>query len=130
MKLYNIIVKFPENEFQCSCSVNEESIGNKEIGLLTQFHSVNEDNELSTALMRLLARFYQFGADYFTNGELSGEDVARKLEKELGEIWLENYHFTGVWPHSVNFGELCYSSDESVDIEVTWKYKNCSIGVK
>lgn len=127
--IHNIFVQLPNHSFKSPCSVNEESLKSG-TELITTFHAVNEEynKKIIEPLIALLAQFYQFGADYFKNGELSGDDVAKKLEKELGEIWLENrYHFTGVWPHSANFGELCYSSDPTVDLEITWRYKKCQI---
>jgi hypothetical protein len=81
-------------------------------------------------IMSLLAEFYQFGADYFEKGKVNGEDVAAKLRYQLGEIYLENpesqttWHFIGVWPHAVNFGELCFSSDPSFNLVITWKHKD------
>lgn len=70
-------------------------------------------------MLLMLADFFAFDADYFEKGKLNGEDMA------AGEIWLGNrvesnynYHFIGVWPHSVNFGELCYSSNPYIDLEI------------
>lgn len=144
MDLYNIFVQFPNHSFRSPCSVNPGSLESgyvcertKETGLVTTFHDPGTETpclkELQP-LFNILAEFYDFGAEYFRNGELSGEDVAKKIESQLGELWLGNrtkstygYHFIGVWPHSVNFGELCYSSDPSVDIEVTWKYKKIEL---
>ena len=149
MSLYNIHVQFPNHHFRGPVSVNEDCLltgyvceKTKETGLITTFTfdglKVYEDGETISPqereLLSIFAEFYDFGAKYFENGKLNGEDVAAKLRHQLGEIWLGNrakskynYHFTGVWPHSVNFGELCYSSDPTVNLEVTWKYKTCEI---
>lgn len=36
---------------------------------------------------------------------------------------IDEWKLIGLWPHSINFGELCYSSSTEVEIEVTWRYK-------
>lgn len=132
MSLYNINIQFPNHYFVGQITLTSESFEN---GLVTTFSSVNEwGDEKTKSLFGIFAEFYQFGADYFEKGKLSGDDVAAKLRMHLGEIWLGNraksnfnYHFMGVWPHSVNFGELCYSSDPTIDLEVTWKYKTIEL---
>ena len=131
MVTYNITIQFPNHHFIGQTQVNEECLGND---LITSFHVADGNDEITKPIMNLLADFYQFGADYFEHGKLSGDDVAAKLRHQLGEIWLGNpqkstysYHYTGVWPHSVNFGELCFSSNPSFDLEITWKYKKCEL---
>lgn len=129
--LYNINIQFPNHHFIGQVTLITESFEN---GLITTFPAINECEERSQSLMNIFAEFYQFGADYFEKGKVSGDDVAAKLRMQLGEIWLGNrakshfgWHFIGVWPHSINFGELCFSSDPTVDIEVTWKYKKIEL---
>ncbi len=126
---YNVTIQFPNHHFIGTCKVNEECLENGN-DLITSFHVTDGNDEITKPIMNLLADFYQFGADYFEHGKLNGDDVAAKLRHQLGEIYLGNpekstynYHYTGVWPHSVNFGELCFSSDPSFDLEITWKYK-------
>lgn len=111
-----ITVQFPQHTFYGQCELISESSSE----LITKFFDANKEEHL----LNMLAEFYAFGANYFRNENLSGEDVAAKLRLQLGEIWLNNKHYTGVWPHSVNFGELCYSSDDTVDLEITWKFKD------
>lgn len=48
-----------------------------------------------------------------------GGNVTRSTEYEPLEQWT----LSKVYPSSVNFGELDYSSNETATIEVTWKYK-------
>lgn len=141
MSLYNIAIQFPNHYINSQVEVDDDSIGliknKKENGLVTTFHDPGTVDPCSPELrplFNMLADFYDFGAKYFEAGKVSGEDVAAKMSQQLGEIWLSNraksqfsYHFIGVWPHSVNFGELCYSSDPSVNIEVTWKYKRMEL---
>jgi hypothetical protein len=138
MKTYNILVQFPNHHFQGPVTVQDGwEISNKH-EIITTFTfdglTVYEDGSNialeERELLSIFAEFFDFGAKYFKNGELNGDDVAAKLRLQLGELYLGNqpkstysYRFTGVWPHSVNFGELCYSSDPTVHLEVTWKYK-------
>lgn len=46
------------------------------------------------------------------------------LYSGIGDL-LEKWTFDKMWPHSVNFGDLCYSSDPTVDLEITWRFKEC-----
>jgi len=144
--LYNINLQFPNHYFVGQTQVNEDCLESDyhmrtfvaaaTKDLVTTFHDsgIEIENSPLRPIYNMLAEFYDFGAKYFREGNLSGEDVAAKLTHQLGEIYLGNpqkstynYHFSGVWPHSVNFGELCYSSDPSFDLEITWKYKKCDL---
>jgi hypothetical protein len=31
-----------------------------------------------------------------------------------------------LWPHYVNFGDLCYSSSDEVEVEIGWRYMNAT----
>lgn len=103
--------------------------------LLTVFHSdgISDDFEPHmTQLFTLLAKFYDFGGKLFEDLKSAWPgEMEEKVSKMLGEIRLTNtkdgtiWLFKQVWPHSVNFGDLCYSSDPSVDVEVTWRFKEC-----
>lgn len=37
---------------------------------------------------------------------------------------LENWHFFGLWPQSVNYGEVDYTNNDTADIEVTFRFDN------
>lgn len=37
---------------------------------------------------------------------------------------LEDWHFFGLWPQSVNYGEVDYSNNDTADIEVTLRFDN------
>ena len=119
--LNNITIQFPNHYWLGHCILNSKSFDN---GLITTFPNFDGNNKKDYELMMVFAEFYQFGADYFENGKLSGDDVAAKLRNHLGQIWLDQWHFESVWPHSVNFGELCYSSDPTINLEITWKFKS------
>jgi len=118
----NIIIQFPNHHHIGQITLNSESFEN---GLITTFPSINEwDDNKTQSLFGIFVDFFKFGADYFEKGKVNGEDVAAKIKHQLGEIWLDDrWHFSGVWPHSVNFGEMCYSSDPTVDLEVTWRFQ-------
>lgn len=49
-----------------------------------------------------------------------GGNFARSTEYEPLEQWT----LSKIYPSSVNFGELDYSSSDAATIEVTWKYKS------
>ena len=52
------------------------------------------------------------------------ERYLARLRKVCGGIeTIEEWTFAGCWPHAVNFGSMCYSNSEEVDLEVTWRYK-------
>lgn len=137
MITYNIAIQFPNHHFIGQTQINPESLENSN-DLVTTFHIENGLEDHSSDFLKpiygLMADFYDFGAKYFEKGKVNGDDVAAKLRNQLGEIYLGNpekftygLHYTGVWPHSINFGELCFSSDPSFDLEITWKYKKCEL---
>lgn len=90
------------------------------------------DNINLDPLWAILAEFYKAGSEIF--GDKNPVDNLYKIKDKLGTITIkrdkEIWTLTEAWPHSVNFGELCYSSDESVNVEVTWgckEYKESQI---
>ena len=114
-KLETITFRFP-NEFNLKGTVNIQP---------NEIITVISDNiQDLTPLLNLLYTFYAFGADYFKEGKLSGQDVAEKMKDQLGELEVKNVIYKEVWPHSVNFGELCYSSDPTVNLEITWRFRS------
>lgn len=136
MSIYNILVQFPNHHFIGTVTLDDnwESSAKRELITTFTYDGSKEICHENKELLAIFAEFFDFGAKYFEKGELNGEDVAAKLRLQLGELYLGNraksnysYHFTGVWPHSINFGDLCYSSDPTVHLEVTWKYKTCEI---
>jgi hypothetical protein len=96
----------------------------------TTFYTVDGDLQ---NLFQVLASFYDFGADLFKNADPSEEldKIASKLGigtlKMFGPTGdlLDEWSLSGLWPHSVNFGDLCYSSSADIEVEVTWRFKKC-----
>lgn len=87
-------------------------------------------------LYALLAAFYDFGANLFRKFETDTiPNLLYEIKPRLGSGLLhehdgvgnqtKSWTFMGLWPHSVNFGDLCYSSDLTVHIEVTWRFQDC-----
>jgi len=101
-------------------------------------------------LFAMMAAFFNFGGKIFGEEGVMLSEVATmlgtlKLELQvpgcekcphcqqllMNKIFMgggpletiEEWNFTECWPHAVNFGELCYSSNEEVDLEITWKYR-------
>ena len=125
LSTYNIHVQFPNHHFQGPVTVKEGwgKLNSQEIVTTFTFDGPKISPE-EKELLSIFAEFY----------DLNGVYVAAKLRHQLGEIWLGNhekstysYHYTGVWPHSVNFGELCSSSNPTLHLEVTWKYKEVKL---
>jgi hypothetical protein len=86
--------------------------------------------------LNLLAQFYKFGWETFQQWSEGGvENMESEISQMLGQGVLtlysgigevmEKWTFDKMWPHSVNFGDLCYSSDPTVDLEITWRFKEC-----
>ena len=81
-------------------------------------------------LFSVLADFYSFGTELFSEPGVHLEHIKDKLGQLDLVLYdgcgttLETWRLKGVWPHAINFGELCYSSSSEIDIEVTWGYKD------
>lgn len=74
-------------------------------------------------LWSVLQYFYHF------DGKPDKKDVALgvgmlKLWNGCGEQ-LESWALDGLWPSSINFGDLDFSSSDSFDVEITWVYQTC-----
>lgn len=99
--------------------------------ITTTFIDVNP-GEPSLCLYLILGDFYQFGANFFTTEGVELEEIRKQVGTLKIDLFVsdgslfETFEFGGVFPVTINFGELCYSSSEEVDIEVTWRYNSCS----
>lgn len=91
-----------------------------------------ENAESYPELMRMLYSFYNFGATVFSDWEslqkmeenISPLLATGTLRKHIdSEITTDIWNFKHLWPHSVNFGDLCYSSDPTIHLEITWRAK-------
>ena len=91
------------------------------------------ENDLGTPFLNLLAQFYKFGWETFAEWHRNGiENMEHEISQMLGDGKLtlysgigevmESWTYKQMWPHSVNFGDLCYSSDPTVDLEITWRW--------
>ena len=82
--------------------------------------------EMIKPLWDALSYFYGFGAELFASGE--PEKNLYKIGSAMGSGTLsgdKTWEFTGIFPMSVNFGDLCYSTTSDMDLEVTWRYQTC-----
>lgn len=98
----------------------------------TNFYDV-ENSEVAD-FYKAIGEFYEFGADLFKE-----ENLAEQLEKIKDKLWtgkmvmcdgcgipLEEWNFSGMWPQAINFAELSHCSSETIDLEITWRFKECS----
>lgn len=100
--------------------------------LLTKYFWPEEVQDEAADLFKALAFMYGEGAEAFKDAT-SPEEVMTKVSSQLGKGTLQLYHkqtgtlveewkLKGLWPHMVNFGELCYSTRADVEIEITWRF--------
>lgn len=107
----------------------------------------NEDNP---KIYEIMSKFYRFGGKLFEEEGTSLSDMKAMMGTATLEILcptaercpncdhilpnrmfmgtgplepIEEWKFTAVWPSTVDFGELCYSSSEEVYLTITWRYK-------
>lgn len=101
--------------------------------LITVLKDTGEENNLSPEILnfyRICAKFYDYGADIFKDS--SPHERFSDIQQMLGTGTLTTmdglsiWNFEGLWPHSINFGDLCYSSDTTIEIEVTWRFQKCT----
>jgi hypothetical protein len=89
--------------------------------------------EIPSHVFEVIGSFYNFGGDVFQ--EMSSKpinEVLAEIAPQLGTGELicqsdsgeERWKITGLFPHSINFGELCYSTSDEVEVEITWRYAN------
>lgn len=136
-KIYNLTVKFKENEVTLPVKVPQrpEMLIQEVDGKITKqswlpflTKMTNPSEEHAKALFDILARFYEVGAENFKESNSPAELMANtKLGSGKIEIENEVWEFEGIWPrgpHTVSFGKMCYSSSIEVDIEITWRFLN------
>jgi hypothetical protein len=104
--------------------------------IFTVSYNGETNMEYGMPFLNLLAQFYKFGWETFSEWSRGGvENMEHEISQMLGtgkltmysgigEV-MESWTYKQMWPHSVNFGELCYSSDPTVDLEITWRFKEC-----
>jgi hypothetical protein len=95
------------------------------------YNGSKETPEDIKLLFDIMAKVYLLGSDLFEDfNKEKLEEISSKLGKgtliekdnSIQKIW----EFEGLWPHSVNFGDLCYSSSEEVEVEITWRFQKCN----
>lgn len=100
--------------------------------LLVKYFWPEEEPNGGQDLFKVLAEYYQLGATAFKEAKTPEElmtEVADKLgtgtllsyHKQTGRL-VEKWTLGGLWPHTVDFGELCYSSRADVEINVAWRF--------
>lgn len=80
----------------------------------------------------ILVNCYEIGAEVFKTAK-DPDDLMKSVACKLGEGVLQRWHkqsgtmieewtLKGLWPHTVDFGELCYSSRADVEINIVWRF--------
>lgn len=107
--------------------INESIINKGDANFLTIKH-----NETPSQLFELLTNFYSFGSNLFKDPQTHLDQIKQNLgtiyinvfDQNNQEELIETWTLVGVWPHAVNFGELCYSSDDKIELEITWGFND------
>ena len=100
--------------------------------LTVKYFWPEETPDESTDLFQALADIYGFGAVHLKESK-SPDELMSKIATHLGSGVLSRYHkqsgtmieewrLKGLWPHSVNFGEMCYSTRADIEIEIVWRF--------
>lgn len=86
---------------------------------LTMMFRVRHDRNDTDGLFAIIAHVYNFNSSVkdFQAGE------GRLIEPVTGRAW----HLSHLWPTSVNFGYLDYSSDPNFDMEITWRFAEMTL---
>jgi hypothetical protein len=75
-----------------------------------------------TPLYEWLAKVYDFTSDPVkTNKEIADSVLTLQMYDGVG-VLMESFILKDCWITQINFGELDYSSSDSVDIELTFRY--------
>ena len=80
----------------------------------------------------IMVECYKIGVDAFTEartpdelmaavGPRLGKGTLQRYHKQSGTM-IEEWHLKGLWPHTIDFGELCYSSRADVEINIVWRF--------
>lgn len=95
---------------------------------MTTIYDIQDDK--LQGFYKICQYFMQFGSDLFDAEGFPTPSVQEMLGKAklgmydgLGNL-VEEWMFSGVWPKSMNFGDLDYSSSDETTIEVLWKYQS------
>lgn len=92
--------------------------------------SEGEIDENLTTLYGILAGFYDYGSKIFSDD--NPQERFGEIQPLLGTATLTSadglriWNMEGLWFHSVNFGDLCYSSSSELEIEVTCRFQKCT----
>lgn len=87
------------------------------------------ETENTKNLYKILSDFFSFGSLLFSDPKT----YLAQIKDQLGTIVIETYdeqkltetwNLIGVWPHAINFGEMCYSSDDKMEVNITWGFND------
>lgn len=78
-------------------------------------------------LFLILCKYYALGSEFFDLMISSKpKDVFEQFSNKFGTGRIkkdnDSWELIGLWPHIVDFGELCYSSSPEIEIGIVWRY--------
>lgn len=109
-------------------SMNAEG---KWLPITTKFRDLSDES--TKPLFAMLSKFYDLGATSFGEMAATGEveRVLGELAPNLGTMKItrhsklnarQSWLLSGCWPHTIKFGDLCYSDRAETEIEISWRY--------
>lgn len=85
----------------------------------------DEDKKVMYALWEVCSNCYQLTHEGIK--DLSNTLGAGILEKQEGDDLVSRWHFDGLFPQQIDFGDECYDVGSNSDkLVITWKYNKCS----
>ncbi len=102
----------------------------KTVLLIPDGYQVEEDSEIAK-LYAVLAKVYDLGGDTFQKMQVDDpKAVLDEVAPLLGTATMTSdsveWTLEGLWPHQINFGDLCYSTSSEMEIEVLWRFFNAT----
>lgn len=94
------------------------------IGAFTVVIDCCDTTETNTSqLFVVLAACYDLAKNCLATNEIKHEQKGSVvIEAKEKDVIIETHKFKGVFPTNINFGELDHSSNDCLQIEITWSF--------
>lgn len=100
--------------------------------LRVEYFWTEETPDKFSDICPILSKCYELGSEAFKTAK-TPEELMKSVAGQLGKGILQRYHkqsgtmieqwvLKGLWPHTVDFGELCYSTRADMEINVVWRF--------